>query len=130
MDYSKEQLTEARRQIDSTVHKLRQTVLTLEAKGDPARYKSQLTLARRRIEAFCLAGELIGRELDKLEQGRARRINAGRFFQNLSAVQKICSALESASLGAQRTVGYNKCRKKRAQTEQREDDALWNRPTP
>ena len=67
MDYSKEQLTEARRQIDSTVHKLRQTVLT-EAKGDPARYKSQLTLARRRIEAFCLAGELIGRELDKLEQ--------------------------------------------------------------
>lgn len=54
MDYSKEQLTEARRQIDSTVHKLRQTVLTLEAKGDPARYKSQLTLARRRIEAFCL----------------------------------------------------------------------------
>ena len=43
-------------------------MLTLEAKGDPARYKSQLTLARRRIEAFCLAGELIGRELDKLEQ--------------------------------------------------------------
>ena len=68
MDYSKEQLTEARRQIDSTVHKLRQTVLTLEAKGDPARCKSQLTLARRRIEAFCLASELIGRELDKLEQ--------------------------------------------------------------
>ena len=52
MDYSKEQLTEARRQIDSTVHKLRQTVLTLEAKDDPARDKSQLTLARRRIEAF------------------------------------------------------------------------------
>ena len=68
IDYSKEQLTEARRQIDSTVHKLRQTVLTLEAKDDPARYKSQLTLARRRIEAFGLAGELIGRELDKLEQ--------------------------------------------------------------
>lgn len=68
MDYSKEQLTEARRQIDSTAHKLRQTVLTLEAKGDPARCKFQLTLARRRIEAFCLAGELIGRELDMLEQ--------------------------------------------------------------
>ena len=68
MDYSKEQLTEARRQIDSTVHKLRQTVLTLEAKGDPARCKSQLTLARRRIEAFYHAGELVGRELDKLEQ--------------------------------------------------------------
>lgn len=66
MNYSKEQLTEARRQIDSTVHKLRQTVLTLEAKGDPFRYRSQLTLARRRIEAFCLASDLIGRELERL----------------------------------------------------------------
>lgn len=65
MDYSKEQLAEARRQIDSTVHKLRQTVITLEGKGDPARYKSQLTLARRRIEAFCLAGDLIRRELER-----------------------------------------------------------------
>ena len=52
MNYSKEQLTEARRQIDSTVHKLRQTVLTLEAKGDPVRYRSQLTLAGGRIDAF------------------------------------------------------------------------------
>ena len=68
MDYSKEQLTEARRQIDSTVHKLRQTVLTLEAKGDPARYKSQLTLAKRRIEAFTIANELIPRELDTLSR--------------------------------------------------------------
>lgn len=66
MNYSKEQLTEARRQIDSTVHKLRQTVLTLEAKGDPVRYRSQLILARRRIEAFCLASDLIGRELERL----------------------------------------------------------------
>ena len=67
MDYSKEQLTEARRQIDSTAHKLRQTVLTLEAKGDPARYKSQLTLARRRIEAFTIARDLVERELKKAE---------------------------------------------------------------
>lgn len=67
MDYSKEQLTEARRQIDSTVHKLRQTVLTLEAKGDTTRCRSQITLARRRIEAFCLAGDLIERELKRLE---------------------------------------------------------------
>lgn len=65
MNYSKEELTEARRQIDSTVHKLRQTVLTLEAKGDPVRYRSQLTLARRRIEAFCLASDLISRELER-----------------------------------------------------------------
>ena len=71
MDYSKEQLAEARRQIDATVHKLRQTVLTLEAKGDPVRYRSQLTLARRRIEAFCLAGDLIRRELERQAGERA-----------------------------------------------------------
>ncbi len=51
---------------DSTLHKLRQTVKTLEAKENPARYKSQLTLARRRIEAFTLANELIQRELEAL----------------------------------------------------------------
>ena len=47
MDYTREELAEAKRQIDSTLHKLRQTVKTLEAKENPARYKSQLTLARR-----------------------------------------------------------------------------------
>ena len=66
MDYIREELAEAKRQIDSTLHKLRQTVKTLEAKENPARYKSQLTLARRRIEAFTLANELIQRELEAL----------------------------------------------------------------
>ncbi|HIZ48890.1 MAG TPA: hypothetical protein H9810_09235 [Candidatus Gemmiger excrementavium] len=61
--YTREQLTEALRQIDSTLHKLRETVKTLQGKENPARYKSQLTLANRRIEAFSLAGELIRREL-------------------------------------------------------------------
>lgn len=67
MNYSREQLTEARRQIDSTLHKLREVVRTFEAKEESGRYKSQLTLARRRIEAFTIANALIQRELDKTE---------------------------------------------------------------
>ena len=55
MEYSKDDLMEAKRQIDSTLHKLRETVKTLSAKENPDRYKSQLTLAQRRIEAFELA---------------------------------------------------------------------------
>ncbi|WP_300367880.1 hypothetical protein [uncultured Subdoligranulum sp.] len=35
----------------------------MQGKENPGRYKSQLTLANRRIEAFSLAGELIRREL-------------------------------------------------------------------
>ena len=64
MQYAKEDLAEAKRQIDSTRHKLRETVKTLEAKENPERYKSQITLARRRIKAFELANSLIERELD------------------------------------------------------------------
>lgn len=56
---------EARRQIDSTLHKLRQVVKTLEGKEDPQRYKSQITLAKRRIRAFELASGLIERELEQ-----------------------------------------------------------------
>ena len=64
MEYAKGDLMEAKRQIDSTLHKLRETVKTLEAKENPERYKSQITLARRRIRAFELANSLIERELD------------------------------------------------------------------
>ncbi len=64
MEYSRDDLLEAKRQIDSTLHKLRETVKTLEAKENPERYKSQITLARRRIRAFELANSLIERELD------------------------------------------------------------------
>lgn len=67
MTYSQTELTEALRQIDSTLHKLREVVKTLEAKDNPARYKSQLTLARRRIEAFTIARDLVERELKKAE---------------------------------------------------------------
>lgn len=63
MRYTDDQLTEAKRQIDSTLHKLRETLKTLEGKENPSRYKSQITLARRRIEAFGIAVDLIEKEL-------------------------------------------------------------------
>ena len=63
MEYTEEQLREAKRQIDSTLHKLRETVQTLEGKEEPQRYKSQITLAKRRIDAFTLANDLIEAEL-------------------------------------------------------------------
>lgn len=63
-----DQLTEAKRQIDSTLHKLRETLKTLEGKENPSRYKSQITLARRRIEAFGIAVDLIERELNELSE--------------------------------------------------------------
>lgn len=68
MRYTDDQLTEAKRQIDSTLHKLRETVKTLEGKENPSRYKSQITLARRRIEAFGIAVDLIERELNELSE--------------------------------------------------------------
>ena len=64
MAYTKEELTEASRQIESTLHKLRETLKTLETKENPSRYKSQITLAKRRIEAYTLANALILRELE------------------------------------------------------------------
>ena len=66
MGFSKEELTEAGRQIDSTLHKLRETVKTLRGKEDPERYKSQITLAERRIKAFEIAAALIERELGRI----------------------------------------------------------------
>lgn len=63
MIHSKEELLEAKRQIDSTLHKLQETVKTLEGKENPIRYKSQITLAKRRIQAFTLVVSLIEREL-------------------------------------------------------------------
>ena len=65
MHHSKEEMLEAKRQIDSTLHKLRETVKTLEGKENPARYKSQITLANRRIQAFTIAVPMIERELEQ-----------------------------------------------------------------
>ena len=64
MEYTKEELLEAKRQIDSTLHKLRATILTLQSKENPARYKSQITLAQRRVEAFEIVVALIEKELE------------------------------------------------------------------
>ena len=68
MTYSKEELTEARRQIGSTLHKLRETVKTLEGRENPARCRSQITLAKRRTEAFSIALSLIERELAQMSE--------------------------------------------------------------
>lgn len=65
MEISKKDLSEAKRQIDSTLHKLRETLQTLRGKENPERYKSQITLAERRIRAFELANRLIERELSQ-----------------------------------------------------------------
>ena len=63
MEFSKEELLEARRQIGSILHKLEETIKTLEAKENPERYKSQLTPAKRRVKALHIADTLISREL-------------------------------------------------------------------
>lgn len=67
-DYTAEELTEARRQLSSVLHKTREVVKTLQAKEDPGRYKSQITLARRRAEAFALAIDLIDEKLTPKEE--------------------------------------------------------------
>lgn len=63
MEYSKEDLVEAKRQIDSTLHKLREAIKTFEGKENAERYKSQITLARRRVKAFEIANYLIEEEM-------------------------------------------------------------------
>jgi len=61
--YSKDELSEAKRQIDSILHKLRETIKTLEAKEHAGNYKSQITLAKRRVKALDIANDLIQKEL-------------------------------------------------------------------
>lgn len=63
MTYTKDDLMEAKRQIDSTVRKLEQVIKTLESKENVSRYKSQITLAKRRVKAFEIAVCLIDREI-------------------------------------------------------------------
>ena len=58
-----EELAEARRQIDSIVHKLEKTVQTIESKEEPQRYRSQITLAHRRIKDLTIALGLIEKEM-------------------------------------------------------------------
>lgn len=65
MEYTKEELIEAKRQIDSIQHKLRETIKTLESKDNPERCKSQITLAQRRVKAFEIANYFIENEMEK-----------------------------------------------------------------
>ncbi|MFC6200413.1 hypothetical protein ACFP1L_00720 [Lactiplantibacillus nangangensis] len=67
--YDEAELLEAKRQIDSTLHKIHEVVKTFEAKEDPSRYKSQLTLAKRRLKAFGIANQLIEDKLAELKSG-------------------------------------------------------------
>lgn len=59
-----EEFVEAKRQIDLLLYKLKETVKTLEGKENPSRYKSQITLAKRRVEALTIANELIEKEIN------------------------------------------------------------------
>ena len=43
MYYTKEELAEAKRQIDSTIHKLQQTLKTLQSKEKAEKCQSQIT---------------------------------------------------------------------------------------
>lgn len=65
MEYTKEELIEAKRQIDSIQHKLRETIKTLESKDNPERYKSQITLAKRRVKDFEISNYFIENEIEK-----------------------------------------------------------------
>lgn len=71
MAYTTEELAEAKRQIDSTLHKLKEVVKTLGAKESPERYRAQITLAERRIKAFEIANYLIEEEI------KSRQSSAG-----------------------------------------------------
>lgn len=68
MMFSAEDLTEAKRQIDSTLHKLEETVKTLEAKENAARLRPQITLVKRRVRAFGIAAVLIEREISGIAE--------------------------------------------------------------
>lgn len=63
VEFSKDDLSEAKRQINSILHKLRETIKTFEAKDNQEKYKSQITLAKRRVKAFEIANRLIESEL-------------------------------------------------------------------
>ncbi len=65
MDFSKEELIEAKRQIHSILHKLNVSIITLENKENAHRYKSQITLAKRRVQAMEIAEVLITKEMEE-----------------------------------------------------------------
>ena len=64
-EYTNEELVESKKQIDSALHKTKEVLKTFMAKENPNRYKSQITLAKRRIIAFEISSYLIEKEIGK-----------------------------------------------------------------
>ncbi|AWX56511.1 hypothetical protein AB432_016345 [Brevibacillus brevis] len=52
------------------IGEVRETVKTFKAKENPTKYKPQITLAKRRIEAFEISVSLIEREINDLDKKR------------------------------------------------------------
>jgi hypothetical protein len=65
-DYTYEELIEAKKQLDSTLHKTKEVLKTFLVKENPDRYKSQINLTKRRIKAFEIALTLIEAEAGSL----------------------------------------------------------------
>lgn len=64
MEYiSADELAEAKKQIDSALHKTRQVLITFKSEENVERYKSQITLAKRRTRAFEIASVLVEQEI-------------------------------------------------------------------
>jgi len=67
-EYTNEELVESKKQIDSALHKTKEVLKTFIAKENPNRYKSQITLTKRRIVAFEIASRLIEKRLIKADK--------------------------------------------------------------
>ena len=63
MKYTIDELTAAKRQIDSTLHKLRETVKTVKIPSCGNATICKTTLAKRRIKAFEIANYFIENEI-------------------------------------------------------------------
>ena len=63
MQYTQEELAGAKFQIASALKKTKAVLETFIKKENSSRYKSQITLAQRRIEAFQIALALIEKEM-------------------------------------------------------------------
>ncbi|MDH6368133.1 MULTISPECIES: hypothetical protein [Breznakia] len=66
MEYTIDQLQEAKKQLLSLIHKTSEVVKTLEAKQEEKRYKSQITLAKRRVEAFQISVALLDEKINEM----------------------------------------------------------------
>ena len=71
------ELAEARRQVESMLHKLEGVVRTLEARGADGSRKAQITLAKRRVAALETASGLIAEALEAVRGGNVERESAG-----------------------------------------------------